>query len=685
MRDCKSNKDKMCSNIKPEQWFNHFKDLLNNDANLANDFSVHVNDENNMHSITCDTCDTNEPDILNHDISEDEIRMVIKNLPTGKSPGIDGIVYELYVHSIDILIEPICKLFNVILNSGVYPDTWSHAIISPLFKKGSRSDVKNYRGISLLCCLGKNFTKILNNRLCMWSEIHGKLDEGQAAYRVGRSTTDHIFTLYALIQKYLSKRKGRFYCTFVAFSRAFDSIPHAHLWYKLVENGIHGKLLYVLQSMYSQLKSCIKTPQGLSEYFQCVIGTRQGCMISPFLFILYINELVNSCNIAGCNGLFVNEMYPNVHMLMYADDIAIFNDSIGRLQRQLNVLGDFCGKYMLHVNLSKTNVIVFRNGGIIRGNEKLYFNGIQVEPCTYYKYLGIMFSSSLKWSIPLQTIAQQSNKAILVVRNIQRLCGSVPVDVCFKLFDKIIAPILLYGSEIWGYEFRKDIEAVHVKFCKYVLGVARNTPNCAALGECGRLPLSVLYMTRCIKYWIRIIQLYNHARYPKCCYILYQLDIAGRHTCATDVKNMLYRFGFGTVWLSQGAGNVELFLCMFKQRVSDISRQEWSSNITSLSKLDTYCTFKSLLEPERYLYCTNIYVHRKALAKLRCSNHNLAIEKLRGTIDRGNRHCKYCLNLKNTYVVEDEYHFIMSCPLRVSGNILYPGIAPTYHIHLLGA
>ena len=60
----------------------------------------------------------------------------------------------------------------------------------------------------------------------MWSEIHGKLDEGQAAYRVGRSTTDHI-----LIQKYLSKRKGRFYCTFVDFSRAFDSIPHAHLWY----------------------------------------------------------------------------------------------------------------------------------------------------------------------------------------------------------------------------------------------------------------------------------------------------------------------------------------------------------------------------------------------------------------------------------------------------------------------
>jgi len=76
---------------------------------------------------------------------------------------------------------------------------------------------------------------------------------------------------------------------------------HAHLWYRLVENGIYGKLLHVLRSMYSQLKSCIKTPEGLSEYFRCEIGIRQGCMFSPFLFILYINELVKSWNIDGCN------------------------------------------------------------------------------------------------------------------------------------------------------------------------------------------------------------------------------------------------------------------------------------------------------------------------------------------------------------------------------------------------
>ncbi len=75
-------------------------------------------------------------------------------------------------------------------------------------------------------------------------------------------------------------------------------------------------------------------------------------------------------------------MYPSVQLLMFADDIIMFNDTVGRLQQQANILSQFCRNYMLTVNLSKTNVIVFRNGGIIRGNEKVYFDGAQVEHAT---------------------------------------------------------------------------------------------------------------------------------------------------------------------------------------------------------------------------------------------------------------------------------------------------------------
>jgi len=242
-----SKHSKQSRNISCEQWLTHFSDLYNNnDLENVTEFGRHVNNSNILHNDFCVICDNDQPDLLNFDITQDEILSVVNKLRNGKSPGPDGIMYEMYTNSIDILIEPICKLLNLILTSGIYPDKWSCAIISPLFKKGSRSDPKNYRGISLLCCISKIFTKIINNRLVYWSDLHSKLDEGQAAYRVGRSTVDHIFTLYAMAQKYLSKRGGRFYCMFIDFSRAFDSIPHAHLWYRLIDNGIHGKFLTLL-------------------------------------------------------------------------------------------------------------------------------------------------------------------------------------------------------------------------------------------------------------------------------------------------------------------------------------------------------------------------------------------------------------------------------------------------------
>ena len=105
-------------------------------------------------------------------------------------------------------------------------------------------------------------------------------------------------------QKYLSIVGGRFDRAFVDFIKCFDSITH--LWYRLINEGIHGKILKVLRSMYSKLKSRVKTPNDLTPLFKCITGTRKGCMLNRFLFILYLNELMHMCNDA-CPGLFINE------------------------------------------------------------------------------------------------------------------------------------------------------------------------------------------------------------------------------------------------------------------------------------------------------------------------------------------------------------------------------------------
>lgn len=147
-----------------------------------------------------------------------------------------------------------------------------------------------------------------------------------------------IFCLHAVPLKYLSKRKGRFYCLFINFAKAFDSVEHDKLWDALIRKGVGGKYLNAIKSLYANLKSCVKTTKGLTDYFHCSIGTRQGCKCSPIIFSLFINDVVSYLR-QECNyGVFVSEDTDEHIALMYADDIANFADTVARLQKQIDML-----------------------------------------------------------------------------------------------------------------------------------------------------------------------------------------------------------------------------------------------------------------------------------------------------------------------------------------------------------
>ena len=147
-------------------------------------------------------------------------------------------------------------------------------------------------------------------------------------------------------------------------------IPHSLSWYKLFKSGIHGRKLNVSRDMYSKMKACVKTKQGLTEFFNCTIGTRQGCMLSPFLFSFFIGELVQMLKDSGCEGKFVNEDFTDIKIVLYADDIATGGDSLGRLQIIINEIERFCDLWGLLLNMTKSKLVVFRRGGIVRNIEK---------------------------------------------------------------------------------------------------------------------------------------------------------------------------------------------------------------------------------------------------------------------------------------------------------------------------
>ena len=188
-----------------------------------------------------------------------------------------------------IIINFLVDLFNVIYDLGKYPIQWAKAIIVPIHKSGSHDNPNNYRGISLLSCISKCFTTILNKRLYNWLENESKIVENQAGFRKNYSTTDNIFTLHAIVQNCLSKKGKKLYVAFVDFKKAFDSVNHAKLLEVLQNEGIGGKFLRILNSMYSSLQSCVRVEGGLTDFFNCPKGVRQGCVLSPTLFSIFIN------------------------------------------------------------------------------------------------------------------------------------------------------------------------------------------------------------------------------------------------------------------------------------------------------------------------------------------------------------------------------------------------------------
>ena len=189
------------------------------------------------------------------------------------------------IEGIDIIGAHICDIYNMILDSGYFPDKWTEGIIVPLHKKGNINEVNNYRGITLVSCLAKLFTTLLNRRIVSFCENNNVISDAQFGFRKGRSTIDALFVLLNIVQKYLNDNK-RLYCVYVDMCKCFDTIYRNGLWYKMYNAGIQGKILRVVKDMYQKVKSCVRYCNNYSDYFEYSVGLRQGEIMSPILFSL---------------------------------------------------------------------------------------------------------------------------------------------------------------------------------------------------------------------------------------------------------------------------------------------------------------------------------------------------------------------------------------------------------------
>ena len=200
---------------------------------------------------------------------------------------------------------------------------WSLWLLCP--KKGDQNDTNNYRGITLLSCLGKLFTSILNSRLLKWDSENNAITDAQFGFKQGFSTVDAIFVLQSIINRNLSKKGGRLYCCFIDYKKAFDLIDRSKLWCKLIKQVIQGKMLKIIKSLYENVKSCVKYNRCLSQYFRNSVGLFQGEVLSPILYSLYVNDCEMHFIRSNCPSVELNMI--NIFLLMYADDTVLLAET----------------------------------------------------------------------------------------------------------------------------------------------------------------------------------------------------------------------------------------------------------------------------------------------------------------------------------------------------------------------
>ena len=306
----------------------------------------------------------------------------------------------------------------------------------------------------------------------------------------------------------------------------------------------------------------------------------------------------------------------------------------------------------MKINADKTEGMIFnKSGKFFRRSFEV--NNEQIFTTNSYKFLGFIVTPSEEISIGLKNLKDRALRAYFKLKKKMGHYFRLHINVTLHLFDSLIKPILLYNSDFWGClktPLNNPIENIHIRFCKDLLGVQRQTTNIGVLLELGRVPIMLYGKKNCIKNWGRIhivgsankILIWSHLN-----------SLENNLKWTSSVSDCLNQMGIGG-----GNRDVRIHKPAMK-RLSDIFHQEAFAAINrDGSKLRTYAKIK--LEPglENYLSSIQNVEKRISLSKIRLSNHDLMIEEGRHLkLEVNQRNCPFCPG----NLLEDESHFLLTC------------------------
>ncbi|UYV81851.1 hypothetical protein LAZ67_20002691, partial [Cordylochernes scorpioides] len=434
-------------------------------------------------------------------ITLNEISKEISRIRHGKATGFDDIMNEaIKALPKDYLIS-LKDIFNRILRTSEFPTTWLKSVIQPIFKNGDPDDPSNYRGIALLSNIAKLFTSILKSRLGSWIERRNIVPENQAGFRAAHSCQDHIFTLLSLIQMTLSRKRRKCYMFFVDLKKAFDTVPHSLLWRKLVDAGLNHRFVNLIKDYYTNMTAVVRWNNSFTAPIKVRSGVLQGEPMSPYLFILFLNDLIGLYNNSDLPGIYLPN-YGYVHILLYADDIVLIGESKNNLQIKINMLRKYFETNLLTLNENKSKIVVFRNGGRLAQNDKWFWGERQLSVTTKYLYLGYPLTSGNSLNKVASHYKGKALAAIGAVWQVLTKSKMNSLNAAMRLLDSTVLPHMLYAAPCWALNQVKVVDQVQNIFLRRYLNLPKYTPGFMLRMECGRVSQEVIIIKQVLRFWM---------------------------------------------------------------------------------------------------------------------------------------------------------------------------------------
>ena len=386
--------------------------------------------------------------LSNIDIQQDEVEKLLKNILPNKSPGLDELHPRILKEMSEVISYPITEIYRRSLASGNLPSDWLQALITPIFKKGDRTDASNYRPVSLTSIICKILEKIIVLHIIKNVKVNHLNCKQQHGFTQGKSVTTNLLEAMNVWTEALM-HEIPIDILYLDYAKDFDTVPHQRLLRQVKSFGITGKVHQWITSFLSNRQQKVQANGKTSSWSPVISGIPQGSILGPILFTLFVNDLP--------------EKISSI-ISMFADDTKIYlpltsDNSIDELVSDLNYLQSWAEKMQMKFHPKKCKVMHIGKNNPCRDYTMLNSDNTPhvLEVTQVEKDLGVYIDYQLKFSDHCQEKVNKANKVLGFIRHTFKHLNK---ETFMLLYKSLVRPHLEFGSSIWSPKHKYNIDAI---------------------------------------------------------------------------------------------------------------------------------------------------------------------------------------------------------------------------------